>query len=107
MQRAAGTYVIRISPKSGNPVFGQTDVNSGQLMAISYSRSGRGFGKVSIVGLDIAKILQLLALRTFDTGEKGELGYGVFRAKTAGLAARATTSAVGISRASSEGDRDG
>jgi hypothetical protein len=28
-------------------------VNSGQLMAISKSRSGRGFGKVSMVVLDI------------------------------------------------------
>ena len=41
----AGTYVMRISPKSGRPVFGQTEVNSGQLIAISNSRSGRGFGK--------------------------------------------------------------
>ena len=32
---APGTYVIRISPKSGKPVMGQTDVNSGQLIAIS------------------------------------------------------------------------
>jgi hypothetical protein len=48
MQWSAGTYVIRISPKSGSPVFGQTDVNSGQLIAISNSRSGRGFGNVSI-----------------------------------------------------------
>jgi hypothetical protein len=29
---------------------GQTEVNSGQLIAISNSRSGRGLGKVSIAG---------------------------------------------------------
>jgi hypothetical protein len=46
--------VILISPKSGRPVFGQTEVNSGQLIAISNSRSGRGLGKVSsAVVLDI------------------------------------------------------
>src|SRR3990172_6914968 len=44
---------MRISPKSGSPVTGHTDVNSGQLIAISYSRSGRGFGNVSSVELDI------------------------------------------------------
>jgi hypothetical protein len=38
---------MRISPKSGSPVFGQIDVNSGQLIAISNSRSGRGFVNVS------------------------------------------------------------
>jgi hypothetical protein len=45
---------MRISPKSGNPVFGHTDVNSGQRIATSKSRSGRGLGKVSIAGLDMA-----------------------------------------------------
>ena len=45
---------MRISPKSGRPVFGQTEVNSGQLIAISKSRSGRGLGNVSrVVALDI------------------------------------------------------
>jgi hypothetical protein len=56
MQRSPGTYVIRISPKSGRPVFGQTEVNSGHEIATSKSRSGRGFGNVSIVvELDIRK----------------------------------------------------
>jgi hypothetical protein len=35
MQRSPGTYVMRISPKSGSPVLGHTDVNSGQSIAIS------------------------------------------------------------------------
>jgi hypothetical protein len=37
-----------MAPKSGRPVLGQTEVNSGQSMAISKSRPGRGFGNVSI-----------------------------------------------------------
>src|SRR5215510_3646274 len=49
MHVRSGTYRIRISPKSGRPVFGHIEVNSGQLIAISYSRSGRGFGNVSSV----------------------------------------------------------
>ena len=48
---------MRISPKSGRPVFGHTDVNSGQVMTISYSRPGRGFGNVSIGGPIIVVIL--------------------------------------------------
>ena len=31
----SGTYVMRISPKSGRPVFGHREVNSGQRIAIS------------------------------------------------------------------------
>ena len=42
-----------MTPKSGSPVFGHIDVNSGQSIAISNSRSGRGFGKVSIVAVDM------------------------------------------------------
>ena len=42
-----------MTPKSGSPVFGHIEVNSGQSIAISNSRSGRGFGKVSIVDVDI------------------------------------------------------
>jgi hypothetical protein len=43
-----------MTPKSGSPVFGHIDVNSGQSIAISNARSGRGFGKVSIVvGVDM------------------------------------------------------
>src|SRR5215468_8319212 len=42
---------MTIVPKSGWPVFGQTAVNSGQVISISYSRSGNWFGKVSGVGI--------------------------------------------------------
>ena len=76
---------MRISPKSGRPVFGQTEVNSGQRMAISKSRSGRGLGKVSSVELDIGENSSIQAGKRrfvgapFDTGEKGALAYGVFR----------------------------
>src|SRR3982750_1674181 len=38
---------MTIVPKSGWPVLGQTAVNSGQVISISYSRSGNWFGKVS------------------------------------------------------------
>src|SRR4051812_42090487 len=38
---------MMIVPKSGWPVLGQTAVNSGQVISISYSRSGNWFGKVS------------------------------------------------------------
>ena len=34
-------------PKSGWPVLGQTAVNSGHVISISYSRSGNWFGNVS------------------------------------------------------------
>src|SRR5688572_1477913 len=47
---------MRMTPKSGSPVFGHIDVNSGQSIAISNSRSGRGFGKVSIVGVDMPRV---------------------------------------------------
>src|SRR4051795_9645103 len=47
MHVSPGTYVITIVPKSGWPVLGQTAVNSGQVISISYSRSGNWFGKVS------------------------------------------------------------
>jgi len=40
-------------------VIGQTDVNSGAEMAISYSRPGLGFGNVSIFGLDIESDLTI------------------------------------------------
>src|SRR5678816_1531182 len=40
-------------PKSGSPVFGHIEVNSGQSIAISNSRPGRGLGNVSIIALDI------------------------------------------------------
>ena len=45
---------------------GHTDVNSGQLMEISKSRSGRGLGKVSSVELDIG--LEILAFRPKTAG---------------------------------------
>src|SRR5690349_10498362 len=38
---------MRMVPKSGWPVIGQTQVNSGHSIAISYGRSGFGLGKVS------------------------------------------------------------
>ena len=38
---------MTIVPKSGWPVLGQTAVNSGQVISISYSRSGNWFGNVS------------------------------------------------------------
>src|SRR3954467_12421025 len=38
---------MTIVPKSGCPVLGQTAVNSGQVISISYSRSGNWFGNVS------------------------------------------------------------
>jgi len=44
-----------IVPKSGSPVLGHIEVNSGQSMAISKSRPGRGFGNVSIVVLDMSE----------------------------------------------------
>src|SRR3990170_6184511 len=47
IQRSPGTYVMRISPKSGSPVLGHTEVNSGHAIAISNSRPGRGLGNVS------------------------------------------------------------
>ena len=40
MQVAAGTYEMMTVAKSGWPVLGQTAVNSGQVISISYSRSG-------------------------------------------------------------------
>src|SRR3954452_1659152 len=49
-QAAPGTYVTTMVPKSGWPVLGQTAVNSGQVISISYSRSGNWFGKVSSGG---------------------------------------------------------
>src|SRR5829696_1087956 len=54
---------MRITPKSGSPVFGHIEVNSGQSIAISNSRSGRGFGNVSIVDVDIDDQSTLTALR--------------------------------------------
>jgi hypothetical protein len=42
-------------PKSGSPVLGHIDVNSGHSMSMSKSRSGRGFGNVSIAVLDITE----------------------------------------------------
>src|SRR5947208_14596425 len=51
MQVVEGTYPIRIVPKSGWPVFGQSAVNSGQEISISYSRSGNSLGKVSSGGI--------------------------------------------------------
>src|SRR6478735_2066190 len=53
---------MRITPKSGRPVFGHIEVNSGQSIAISNSRSGRGFGKVSSVDVDIDDQSTLTAL---------------------------------------------
>lgn len=48
---------MRMTPKSGRPVFGHIEVNSGQSIAISNSRPGRGFGKVSIVvGVDMHRV---------------------------------------------------
>ncbi len=44
---------MTIVAKSGWPVLGQTAVNSGQVISISYSRSGNWFGNVSS-RLDIA-----------------------------------------------------
>jgi hypothetical protein len=41
-----GTYRIRMVAKSGCPVIGQTQVNSGHSIEISNGRSGLGFGKV-------------------------------------------------------------
>src|SRR5437868_13804357 len=87
MQLAAGTYAMRISPKSGNPVFGHTDVNSGQLMAISYSRSGRGLGNVSIIIENLTAFDGVTRL----TVAEGRARIRRFSSKTAGLAARATT----------------
>src|SRR5690242_19215758 len=49
---------MTIVPKSGWPVLGQTAVNSGQVISISYSRSGNWFGNVSSVA-----IVRLLPLR--------------------------------------------
>src|SRR4051812_32234244 len=37
---------MTIVPKSGWPVMGQTAVNSGQVISISYSRLGNWFGNV-------------------------------------------------------------
>jgi hypothetical protein len=95
---------MRISPKSGSPVFGQTDVNSGQLMWISYSRSGYGFGNVSIVELDMRPNSSILLRKTavsaagaIDTGGKGALGYGGFVLKTA-IVLRARRSTGDIQR---------
>src|SRR4051794_28178630 len=51
MQVSPGTYVTTIVPKSGWPVLGQTAVNSGQVISISYSRSGNWFGNVSSVAI--------------------------------------------------------
>src|SRR4051794_894430 len=42
---------MTIVPKSGWPVLGQTAVNSGQVISISYSRSGNWFGNVSSVAI--------------------------------------------------------
>src|SRR5436190_23057671 len=81
---------MRIAPKSGRPVFGQSDVNSGQSMAISYSRSGRGFGNVSSVELDIDRNSSIPRRKTavsrrdaIDTGESRALGYGGFPRESA------------------------
>src|SRR4051812_41606419 len=48
---------MTIVPKSGWPVLGQTAVNSGQVISISYSRSGNWFGNVSSVA--IGRLLRL------------------------------------------------
>src|SRR6266568_321496 len=75
-----------ISPKSGRPVFGHTEVNSGQLFAMRYSRSGRGLGNVSIVELGICKNSSMrknggFARAVFDSGKKGALRYAGFSEK--------------------------
>jgi len=59
--------------KSGWPVIGQSDVNSGAEMAISYSRPGRGFGNVSIFGLDIVSDLIIWRLKSAGSGGLGQL----------------------------------
>lgn len=43
----SGMYSSSIVAKSGSPVFGQTDVNSGQEWWMMKSRWGAGLGKVS------------------------------------------------------------
>jgi len=48
-QRRSGTYVTVSVAKSGSPVFGQIDVNSGIVMTISWS-SGYWLGQVSSGG---------------------------------------------------------
>jgi hypothetical protein len=58
-----------MAPKSGSPVLGHMDVNSGQSIATSKSRSGRGLGNVSSVGLvDITKFYQRDRTRLIDSG---------------------------------------
>ena len=38
-------------PKSGSPVFGQTEVNSGLTCVMTYRRPGLGFGNVSMLAI--------------------------------------------------------
>lgn len=47
MQDSLGMYSSSIVAKSGSPVFGQTEVNSGQEWWMMKSRWGAGLGKVS------------------------------------------------------------
>ena len=58
MKQAAGeraTFAVQRGPLLA--VIGHIDVNSGQSIAISNSRSGRGFGKVSsAVGVDMHRV---------------------------------------------------
>src|SRR5215203_5339710 len=97
MQVFAGTYVMRIVPKSGSPVLGHIDVNSGQSIAISNGRPGRGLGNVSSPVLDIlensnihGRNPMIFAAHVIDTRVNAALGYAGFRHGSALLAARAT-----------------
>src|SRR3982751_2601827 len=67
---------MTIVPKSGWPVLGQTAVNSGQVISISYSRSGNWFGKVSNgAGIKTAPGPGSSG-RTADSGGPGRVGDG-------------------------------
>jgi hypothetical protein len=55
IQRSPGTYRDVDGAEVGQSRLRHIDVNSGHSMSISKSRSGRGFGNVSIAVLDITE----------------------------------------------------
>src|SRR3970040_786263 len=97
-------------PKSGSPVLGHIDVNSGQSISISKSRSGRGFGNVSRTPLDITRDSSIQARKhaesrvvAIDTCRKRALGYARFPAYSARSLARAITKRLAASALTDSG----
>ena len=71
IQSFAGTYLILIVAKSGWPVFGHTQVNSGQDISISYSLSWHWFSNVSRIPIWFSLIHTIVSDQFFSSKDQG------------------------------------